>query len=68
MLNRQAIEDCSKDFKCLHDVSFKVVPQILACPDVGERPNQPTDITFPKISVGKKDASLRFQKWKWLPE
>ena len=57
------------------DVSVMSLSTLLCvssgCPEIGEEPNQPTDITFPKVPFGKKDVSFRlfrpawFQQWKW---
>ena len=42
------------------------------CPDVGPSPNQPRNISFPKVTFGKAKPVLRafnaswFDKWGWL--
>ena len=44
----------------------------LSCPDVGDSPNQPRNISFPKVSFGKAKPTYRsfnvgwFDKWSWL--
>ena len=44
----------------------------ISCPDVGDSPNQPRNISFPKVSFGKAKPVYRsfnvgwFDKWPWL--
>lgn len=50
----------------------KLQPSVSQCPDVGPSPNQPKNISFPKVSFGKAKPVLRafnaswFDKWGWL--
>ena len=50
----------------------KLQPSVSQCPDVGPSPNQPKNITFPKVTFGKAKPVLRafsaswFDKWGWL--